>query len=100
MRIRKRILLLKDKGRQYKTPLFKIFFLPLDNYRIGFLAGSKIGKATDRNYTKRVIRNFWQKEFKKGDFLFVLYKVIGRNERNYLLEELNKIAEQIKCEGF
>jgi len=100
MLIRKRILLLKNKGRQYKTSLFKILFLPSDDYKIGFIAGSRIGKASDRNYTKRVIREFWRQEFKKGNFLFILYKAITRSERNQLIEELNNTVEKIKCEGF
>ncbi|MCM8820436.1 MAG: ribonuclease P protein component [Candidatus Omnitrophica bacterium] len=100
MLIRKRILLLKNEGRQYKTDLFKIYFLPSDEYKIGFLAGSKIGKASQRNYTKRVIREFWRREFKKGNFLFVLYQAITRNERIRLIEELKNIKEKVKCEGF
>ncbi|MCM8777729.1 MAG: ribonuclease P protein component [Candidatus Omnitrophica bacterium] len=100
MLIRKKILLLKKKGRQYKTSLFKIYFLPSDKYKIGFLARSKIGKASQRNYTKRIIREFWRKEFKKGNFLFVLYQAITYSERNLLIEELKDIKERIKCEGF
>ncbi len=100
MLIRKRILRLKEKGKQYKASLFKIYVLPSDDYKIGFLAGSRIGKAADRNYTKRVIREFWRKEFEKGNFLFILYKAITRSERNHLIEELNNTVEKIKCEGF
>lgn len=74
--------------------------LPSEDYRIGFLAGRKSGNASQRNYTKRVIRDFWRRKFSKGDFLFVLYKVITRDERNFLVEELNNIAEKIKCEKF
>ncbi|MDD3725986.1 MAG: ribonuclease P protein component [Candidatus Ratteibacteria bacterium] len=100
MRIRKRILLLKKTGRQYKSSFFRLYILPLEDYRIGFITGSKIGNASHRNYTKRVIRNLWQKELKKSDFLFVLYKTITRSERNCLIEKLNYTVEKIRCEKF
>jgi len=100
MRIRKRILLLKKNGRQYKSSLFKVYVLPSDDYKIGFLAGNKIGNASQRNYTKRLIREFWRKKFKKGNFLFIPFQTVNRSERSRLIEELEGIAERIKCEGY
>ncbi|MCX8082161.1 MAG: ribonuclease P protein component [bacterium] len=100
MRIKRKILLLKEKSKHYKTSWFKICILPLEHYKIGFLTSSKIGKASQRNYTKRIIREFWRKQFKKGDYLFILYKVINRKEIGAFLTELERVAKKIKCDRY
>ncbi|NLG12076.1 MAG: ribonuclease P protein component [Elusimicrobia bacterium] len=89
---------MRKTKRQYKSSFFKLYMLPLQRYKIGFIASSKAGHVFRRNYTKRIIKNFWHKEFKEGDFLFVLYKSISPRDRSVLLEELKIVSEKVKCE--
>lgn len=98
--MRKSIYNIIKSGRKLKSNLFNLYFKERDDYKIGFIASSKIGKPVKRNYAKRVIREYWKKNFKKGDFIFVLKPGIIDRTKEEILKEIERMVEFIKCENF
>ena len=91
--MKKRIRKVLDEGSLYNTSLFRLYFIPSTDYKIGFIAKHTIGKPTKRNFIKRVIREYWRKKFQKGNYVFVLKPTIINIDG--LTEALKKVAEKI-----
>jgi len=99
--MRKRIYKIIKEGKKVHGVFFDLYFKGSDDYKIGFIFSGKIGKSTKRNYVKRVIREYWRKNLKGGDFLFVLrHEVVNNKSKEEIKKELQKMVEIAKCEKF
>jgi len=94
--MRKSISEIIKAGKRIKGNLFNIYYRERGNYKIGFIASSKIGKPVRRNYVKRVIRELWRKNFKKGDFIFVLKPPSLNSKREEIEKEIERMVKLIK----
>ncbi len=82
------------EGKKFETEYFNLYLKKRENLKIGFIANSKIGNPVRRNKAKRIIRELVRKNFKKGDFVFILKKdIIDKSKL-----EIEKIFERIKNE--
>jgi len=97
--MKKKVHLLLKAGKRYSFPSFKVYFNPSDNYKTGFIAGRKIAAASKRSRIKRIVREFWRKNFNTGDYLFILKQGIDSADRDKILGDLEKAAERIKCKS-
>lgn len=93
--IKKKLKKIIEEGKRIETEYFKLY-LKKGDFKIGFLVNSKIGNPVKRNRVKRIIREILRKNFKKGDFLFVLKKEIIDKKRF----EIENVFERIKNEIF
>ncbi|MCM8772478.1 MAG: ribonuclease P protein component [Candidatus Omnitrophica bacterium] len=92
--MRKKIQNLLKEGKKIETKLFNLYFKNREDLKIGFIGTSKIGKPVKRNKAKRYLREIIRKNFKKGDFLFVLKKeIIDKN-----FEDIERVFKEIKNE--
>jgi ribonuclease P protein component len=98
--MKKKVHQLLKIGKKYNSSFFRIYLKPSDIYKIGFLANRKIGKSSERNRIKRITREFWRKNFKKGEFVFVLKPGIEKTGISEIIKELAKTADKVKCEDF
>ncbi len=98
--MKKKVQLLVRTGKRYGSPSFRVYFKSSGNYKIGFIAGRKIGTPSKRNYLKRTIREFWRKNFTSGDSLFILKPSALSREKNEIVRELENAAEKIRCKDF
>ncbi|MBN1446229.1 MAG: ribonuclease P protein component [Candidatus Omnitrophica bacterium] len=97
--MKKKAFLLLKTGKRYSFPSFRVYFKPSADYKTGFIAGRKIGSASKRSRLKRIIREFWRKNFKAGDYLFILKEGIEPSGREKILGELEIAAERVKCKS-
>ena len=98
--MRKSISEIIKEGKRVKGDLFNIYYRESVNYKIGFIASSKIGKSVKRNYVKRIIRELWKKNFKKGDFIFVLKPPSLNCKREEIEKEIERMVKLVKWENF
>ena len=98
--MKSRIRNLMKEGKRFSLPYFTLYFRSSPSFKMGFIVSKKIARPTKRNYVKRLIRHFWREKFKEGDFLFVFKKEITEAGKDRILESLNKVAEEIKCQNF
>jgi len=94
--MRKSIFEIIKTGKRIKGNLFNVYYRERVNYKIGFIASSKIGKPVRRNYVKRVIRELWRKNFKEGDFIFVLKQSSLNIKREEIEKEIERMVKLIK----
>lgn len=95
--MKKNVQMLIKTGKRYNSTFFHIHLKPSDIYKTGFIANRKTGKASERTRIKRIIREFWRKNFKTGDFLFILKPCIEKTGREKILKELENTVNKIKC---
>jgi len=98
--MKKKLHLLLKTGKRYNSSFFRVYIKTSDNYKIGFIANKKVGKASTRVRIKRIIREFWKKNFNTGDFLFILKPCLKKINREEIIKELEKTVDKIKCEKF
>jgi len=91
--MKKNVQVLVKTGYRYNSSFFRLYLKPSAGYKIGFIAGRKTGKAAERNYVKRSIRELWRKKFKTGDFLFILKPGIGKIGADEILTELEDVIK-------
>jgi len=94
--MRKSISEIIKAGKSIKGKLFNVYYRESAYYKIGFIASSRIGKPVKRNYVKRVIRELWRKNFKKGDFIFVLKPSSLNSKREEIEKEIERMVKLIK----
>lgn len=95
--MKKKVQMLIKTGKRYNSSFFRVHLKSSDNYKTGFIASRKTGKASERTRIKRIIREFWRKNFKTGDFLFILKPGIEKTDGDKILKELENTADKIKC---
>ncbi len=93
---------LLSEGKKYKTGIFVLYHTPWKLYKTGFIARRGAGSAAGRNYSKRIIREYWKLRFKSGNYVFVIKKTaLGNKERRIFREklqnELKKTADLMEC---
>jgi ribonuclease P protein component len=98
--MKKRIKSLIKEGANIKTEFFFLHYREPDFYKTGFLVSRKLGNTVRRNYIKRIVREFWRKNFERGDFLFAMKKGVSNKTRVEIIRVLKKAAEEIKCGKF
>ncbi len=98
--MKKKVHSLLKTGKKNSSSFFSLHLNPSVNYKIGFVVNRKIGKSSERNRVKRIIREFWRKSFKMGEFLFVLKPGIEKADSSEIIKELEKITDKVKCEDF
>ena len=94
--MKKRIRDIIKKGPIVNTELFRLSYKNSRNYKIGFIASSKIGKSVKRNYVKRIIRECWKRKFEKGNFIFILKSPIINLNKKAILDRLEQITKKVK----
>ncbi|MCM8817910.1 MAG: ribonuclease P protein component [Candidatus Omnitrophica bacterium] len=92
--MKKRIRELLKEGKKFESLYFNLYVNKREDLKIGFIVNSKIGNPVKRNKAKRIIREIIRKNFKKGDFLFLLKKEAIETEK----ENIENFFENIKNE--
>jgi ribonuclease P protein component len=95
--IKKKIREILKEGKKIETEFFTLYFKKREDFKIGFLLNSKIGKPVKRNRVKRIIRELVRKNFKKGDFIFVLKKDVIEKGKDEIEKIFGGIVEKISC---
>ncbi|MFN4227825.1 MAG: ribonuclease P protein component [Candidatus Ratteibacteria bacterium] len=93
--IKKKIREILKTGYKFETDSFILYFKKRDDLKIGFITSSKIGKPTQRNRIKRIIREKIRERFESGDFLIILKKNIIENSKEEIRDNIEKVADEI-----
>ncbi len=94
--MRKRIYKIIESGKKVRGIFFDVYYKERDEYKTGFIVSSKIGRATKRNYVKRIIREIWRENFKNGDFVFILkLSAIDKNKQE-IINEAKRMVKFLK----
>lgn len=93
--IKKKIREIIKNGYKIDTPLFRVAIRNRKDLKIGFIVSKKIGKSFDRNRIKRIIRDIVRKNFKKGDFIFILKSESINKPAEIISHEFDRIKNEI-----
>ncbi len=94
--MKKKVHILIKTGRRYNSSFFRLHAKSSDKYKTGFVANRKTGNASARTRIKRIIREFWRRNFTTGDFLFILKPEIAKAEKSSITKELETTSDRIK----
>ncbi|MCM8833395.1 MAG: ribonuclease P protein component [Candidatus Omnitrophica bacterium] len=91
--IKKKIMEILKTGDKFETDNFILYFKKRNDLKIGFIISSKIGKPSQRNRLKRIIREKIRKKFKSGDFLIIFKKGIIEESEAKIKNSIERITE-------
>ncbi len=94
--MKKKVREIMSGGSRCRTSLFNLYYVRSAGYKIGFISRHTSGNPSQRNFGKRIIREYWRRKFKTGDYIFVIKPPLVVSDAGKLIGELEKISGMIR----
>lgn len=86
------------QARSFHYDAFVCFYLSCASREVGFVASKKVGKAVERNFARRRMRELFRADKAKlprGRYVLVAKKPIGEQPYSVLREQFARAVNQI-----